>query len=237
MLKWLKNIVRRIPSGKAIAHVVIIEIFLELIWNWFSGVITIILVREIGFIVVFVAGLFAVAWYLPKLSPRWSGATDIREKLQREPKPHTPWLEEILKTDRQQLVDRMKIQKLQWSWNGIDDINPYIEVIVPFVNASVFSVLVIKTDGSFIIEGSRCNLPTSMEGQRRIPRADTAYIRIRQLLLREVADIAIKKREAHSTLNIDLSACYLYIQSEEPEHRSEPVALKVGRDYKIEIPK
>ena len=38
-----------------------------MIWQWASQGFTIPLVREIGSLVIFVAGIFAVAWYLPKL--------------------------------------------------------------------------------------------------------------------------------------------------------------------------
>ena len=64
-----------IPSGRAILHVVIVEIIINLLWNWVSQMFTFPIIREIGFLVLIITGLWAVAWYLPKLSPKFSGAS------------------------------------------------------------------------------------------------------------------------------------------------------------------
>ncbi len=62
-----------ITSWKALIHLVIVEIIINLIWNQVSKAFTIAYVREIGFLAVVIAGLFAVAWYLPKLAPIYTG--------------------------------------------------------------------------------------------------------------------------------------------------------------------
>jgi hypothetical protein len=59
----------RISSWQALVHLVIVQIILNLIWGWVSNMFEVVLIREIGFLVIFVAGIFAVAWYLPKLAP------------------------------------------------------------------------------------------------------------------------------------------------------------------------
>lgn len=56
-----------LPSGAAIINFVVIQVVLELIWLGISQSFTIPFIREIGSLVVFIAGIFAVAWYLPKL--------------------------------------------------------------------------------------------------------------------------------------------------------------------------
>ena len=58
-----------ITSWQALVHLVVVEIILTLLWDWISKMFTIAVVREIGFLFVFISGVFAVAWYLPKLSP------------------------------------------------------------------------------------------------------------------------------------------------------------------------
>ena len=62
-----------ITSWQALIHLVIVQIIFNLIWNQVSKAFTIAYVREIGFLAVVIAGLFAVAWYLPKLAPVYSG--------------------------------------------------------------------------------------------------------------------------------------------------------------------
>lgn len=42
---------------------------LKFIWDWVSKMLEIALIREIGYLIIFVAAIFAVAWYLPKLTP------------------------------------------------------------------------------------------------------------------------------------------------------------------------
>ncbi len=59
----------RIPSWPILIHLVIAEVILNSIWNWVSKMFEIVWIREIGFLVVFVGAIFAVAWYLPKLAP------------------------------------------------------------------------------------------------------------------------------------------------------------------------
>ncbi|MBN1189903.1 MAG: hypothetical protein JXA46_09130 [Dehalococcoidales bacterium] len=64
----------RMPSLGAILHFLLLEAVSQLLWWLVSKMITITsVIRDVGFLVVFVAVIFAVAWYLPKLSPTfWS---------------------------------------------------------------------------------------------------------------------------------------------------------------------
>lgn len=58
-----------IPSWRAIIHIIVVEIVITAIWYGVSKLVSTPLIREIGFLVICVAGLFAMAWYLPKLTP------------------------------------------------------------------------------------------------------------------------------------------------------------------------
>lgn len=62
-----------IPSGRVIVHFIVVECILSYAWNWISKMFENQLIREIGFLIIFVAAIFAIAWYLPKLSPALSG--------------------------------------------------------------------------------------------------------------------------------------------------------------------
>ncbi len=60
-----------IPSGRVIVHFVVVEAVLQAMW-WGAGKVFSMIpevVKGWGFLAVFIAAIFAVAWYLPKLSP------------------------------------------------------------------------------------------------------------------------------------------------------------------------
>ena len=77
-----------IPSLSVILHFFAVEIILSLIWFGLSKLISIVFVREIGYLVIFVAAIFAVAWYLPKLSPSLASFGLVRQKKQQTlPRP------------------------------------------------------------------------------------------------------------------------------------------------------
>ena len=75
MRKWIQGIGGKlgIPSVQSLIHLVILEIIINYTWDRVSKMFTIDYVREIGFLVVTVAGIFAVAWYFPKLAPEYMG--------------------------------------------------------------------------------------------------------------------------------------------------------------------
>jgi hypothetical protein len=60
-----------IPSGQALVHLVLFEAISQFLW-WLAGLLFSAIpevAKGWGFLIIFVAGMFAVAWYLPKLSP------------------------------------------------------------------------------------------------------------------------------------------------------------------------
>lgn len=88
MRNWLRHLKERIgiPSGRAIVHLVVVQIVVQLMWNWLSKMFETVLLREVGFLVLFIVGLIVVAWYLPKLSPILGGPSRKVEEV----KPGTP---------------------------------------------------------------------------------------------------------------------------------------------------
>lgn len=49
-------------------RVIIFEALITFLWWFISKLINIELVKEIGYLVVFVAGIFALAWYMPRMA-------------------------------------------------------------------------------------------------------------------------------------------------------------------------
>lgn len=68
-----------------------------MIWGWISQSFTVPLIKEIGSLVIFVAGIFAVAWYLPKLTAVVIGKQDSHNSvILAEPKPNKEVVDPIL---------------------------------------------------------------------------------------------------------------------------------------------
>lgn len=63
-------------SWKAFYHLIIGEIIVNGLWALVSWIFKLETIREIGFLVVFVFALFAIAWYLPKLNARQVAISD-----------------------------------------------------------------------------------------------------------------------------------------------------------------
>lgn len=70
MSRWWDSVRTRlhIPSWSAIINFIIVQVALQLIWAWISSGFTYSLIRELGSLAIFIAVIFAVAWYLPKLT-------------------------------------------------------------------------------------------------------------------------------------------------------------------------
>ncbi len=134
---------RYIPSGRAILHVLVLEAFIEYIWHLISKGFDTVLVREIGFLVIFLVVLVIVAWYLPKLSPKWSGKKSVNENTQVGTPSSVSWLQQVLEEDRRNLGSRILINHPEphWLFGGIDQVDPYFEVIVHLVNTALFPVI------------------------------------------------------------------------------------------------
>ena len=85
MRKWEKWIKRfHIPSGGAILHWGMVEIVGQVLWWGVGKVFSVIpdIVKGVGFLVIFIAIIFAVAWYLPKLSHHLDDVSANGNKIQ-----------------------------------------------------------------------------------------------------------------------------------------------------------
>lgn len=102
MTGW-DQVKKKIPSGKAILHFIILQVVAQLGWNWISKTFTIPAIKEIGSLVIFIAIVFAVAWYLPKLNPRLTGAYARKEEQSQAP-------------ERQELLTWYDRQESNWTY-------------------------------------------------------------------------------------------------------------------------
>ena len=198
MWKWLR-IKLGIPSGRVILHFVIIEIILQFIWNWVSNMFTIPLVREVGFLVVFVAGLFAVAWYLPKLTPNLSGASKyrkVRNDYDTESIKYGNIMRDMLKEDVAKLDNCIHVEfrgvKIS---NTRDKARPFLIFEFSIHSSSVYKMQFDKVpEGHMTYEGQVLKdkpefAPGSCVCQKpTLLRSQTENIELRQFLLPEMAN-------------------------------------------------
>jgi len=209
-----------IPSGRAIIHVVIVEIAINAIWDYLSRMFTVPLIREIGFLVLIIAVLFAVALYLPKLSPKWSGASIGKKKGINE----KSWLYQSLEADKNELGKRIHQFREHWYFGNIHATEPSMEASIKIVNAAVFPIVIKGIEGSFAIQGTKCNWDATVS-QSRIPHGESSSIIISQRLLKETVDMMVKLHNERSGFLVDLNSCRLVIQTDEPNVENKPVEI------------
>jgi hypothetical protein len=129
-----------IPSSGAIFHFLAMEVVSMLLWWGVSTMFSNQLIRDIGFLVVFVAGIFAVAWYLPKL-PAFKGNKAITLK-------NLGWLEGLIREQRSQPQKYLypKLRKLSVS-NSSE-----LGVEVDWFNCNVFGLVFTALSGEMAID-------------------------------------------------------------------------------------
>jgi hypothetical protein len=72
----------KFPSFEAILHIVAVEVVTQLIWYGIGKVADMnIWVKDIGILAIFIATIFAVAWYLPKLKSRKTSIDEISKNI------------------------------------------------------------------------------------------------------------------------------------------------------------
>ena len=145
-----------IASWQAILHFVVVEIALNLIWDRVSSMFQIVAIREVGFLVVFVAGLFAVAWYLPKLEPALYSLGSAKIK--------------------KQSVTRLEHDSVLWQDGGNDNYG-YIKVIGPLCQKDITPLAVKLRDGRIETSIKWDTIISSSEYPPKLicPECDTEY--------------------------------------------------------------
>jgi hypothetical protein len=186
-----------IPSGRAIIHIVVVEIIITTIWYGVSKLISTPSIREIGFLVIFIAGLFAVAWYLPKLTPGiipWS-----KRKGYNEDDVESIRYGNILRNMMKEDIDKLDIclsvvfRRVMIDHIG-DKAGPYLVFVFSVHSSSVYRMQFNKEPrGHLIYEGQELKdepefVPGSWISQKpTLLRKSSGTIDLRQFLLPEIA--------------------------------------------------
>jgi len=143
------------------------------------------------------------------------------------------WLEGVLHEDKERLASRVYGRVEQWFFTHIDTTEPYIEVIIRIINASIFSLRLTGVEGQFSISQIRCNQFAQMEGASRIPHGESGNIHIRQPISKETAGLMMECRKAKGSVDIDLQSCLLIIEAE--EEQLEHIGIGAGHNYTVEV--
>ncbi len=205
----------------------------------------IVWIREVGFLALFVACLFAVAWYLPKLSPILGGAS---REVGRVRDSETEHLGEVLismmnedKAENSLIVEpkRVNLEHIR------DKGGPYL--VFEWLTYNM-SVCIIKFEqsptGHVLYKGQELRdtlefLPGGLKPT--LGRKNSAHIELRQFLLPEVAE-EILNTERDRYIEFDFSLVRLQIDITWPSRVSgriwsfpfpKKLTFKLPRDEKV----
>jgi hypothetical protein len=170
--------------------------------------------RDIGVIVVFVAGIFAVAWYLPRLSPILSGISRKKESVYDN---ETERLGEVLismmnedKADTCLIVEPKRVNFEHIRDKG----GPYLVFQWLVYNMSVCTIKFEQSPiGHILYKGQelRDTLEFLLGGLKpTLKRTQSAHVELRQFLLPEVAE-EILNIESNQYIEFDFSLVRLQV--------------------------
>jgi hypothetical protein len=134
------------------------------------------------------------------------------------------WLEQILEDDKKTLGKRIHHFTEHWYFGNIHATEPSVEVSIKIINAAVFPIVIKGIEGSFAIQGTKCNWDATVS-QSRIPHGESSSILISQRLLKETVDMMVKLHNQRDGFLIDLNSCRLVIQTDEPNVENKPVEI------------
>jgi hypothetical protein len=197
-----------------------------------------------GYIIGGLLILYGVICLFTPLSRVWEVIMSVRFRLpffiskqgddQKENTIYHSWLQQVLISDKEELRNRVHVFREHWLFNDIQATEPFMEVIIHIVNAAIFPIVIEDIEGSFQIQGTKCNWDATMSSSR-IPHGEAGNIRISQRLLKETVDMMIKLHNERDGFMVELNACNLIIRAEEPdvENKSERVPLRIREQVKI----
>ena len=170
-------------------------------------------------------------YYLPKLPSKLSGASTERGKEIDE----KSWLYQALEVDKSGLGKRIYQFMERWYFDSIYATEPSMTVSIKIINAAVFPILIKGIEGSFTIQGTKCNWDATISPQSRIPHGESSNILIRQRLLKETVEMMVKLHNERDGFMVNLNSCRLIIQAEEPnvENESAKITLQISEQVQI----
>ncbi len=213
-------------SWKFWLHTIIVDIILAGIWFAINKLITIQpITRDIGFLLLLIAGLFAVAWYLPKFSiKRQSGRKVERAKIKELDSDLLKWLQGIISNQSQNipLSIRGKIDHLDFT--NIETTEPYIKIVIELTNMSVFTFNGITFEGSIKIDNNECSLRPEVLDRRILPfPSEKASITIKQPISSQTAGKLRLIGQEKQLVKIDMNNLWLHFQIENEGFEGEAI--------------
>jgi len=148
------------------------------------------------------------------------------------------WLEQILICDKSQLNARIYGRNYDWHFDRLMDVEPYVELGITIINAAIFSILVTRVEGRFVIESGECPYAAeSTWGQVRIPHGESTSLRLRQHLTKDMAQMILRLRDETRKLRVDIGSCRLIVEPEIPGEQTKPVQMGISNvdEYKVDI--
>ncbi|MBN2187191.1 MAG: hypothetical protein JW732_07065 [Dehalococcoidia bacterium] len=220
------------PSLKTIIHIAVTEFIVNAIWYGITKLASIqSVVRDWGFLVVFVIVIIVVGLYLgkrgyPKIE---TGEQDAQKQKNTMEIQSSRWLNQIIEDDKSNLAKHIHIKPpIEWFTNLLYETEPSMQAIFGIVNANCFPVVIIGARGSLNIQGLTCNYEIKKEGQTRILHGESAPIRLTQRVTRETVDKMIALTNDSNGFMVDFNSCQLLIQPELPNEVHEPIKIGLG---------
>jgi len=229
MRKWLRKIKEGlgIPSWKAIVHVVVVQIAVQLIWHFVSKGFETPLVREVGFLVIFCVALIAVALYLPKLPRTLTGGHPSKKSDE-----SLEWLQTLASSDLQRLPEFVKARINHWYFRGIGKPEPYFEISIELINATLFTLHLVGASGFIVIDGNRCNSPPQVSEQWSIKHGDRVFIRVYQPITSRTANRITSASNNGETVKFDLREFQLNLETTDVGYEGNKILVR-GKEEDI----
>lgn len=246
MWKWLKNAKERvgIPSGRAIVHIVVVQLIIQLGWNWLSRMFTIPWIREVGFLVLFIAALFAVAWYLPKLSPRLSGSSVKKIETEQEPsgiskynQQYADWMTAALNRDENNFPRCIFVHNMTINWLPLRETDSYFLIHYDVYSSSVFRLDIGKKVDGHLRYGSEPmeRIIEVLSPIEQLERSTTQHITLRQW----VSDSRMNRiaLDGGKEINLIFSDINIWVEAKLPDGSEGPkFRLPIPNKWKVKMP-
>jgi len=207
MRKWLKSIRHSLPTVRNIILFIVVQLILQAMWYGVSKLLADQFLRDIGVIAVFIAGIFAAAWYLPKLSPILSGVSRKKERIyDNETERLGEVLISMINEDKAETCLIVEPKRVDFE-HIRDKGGPYLVFQWLVYNMSVCNIRFEQAPtGHVLYKGQELRdtlefLPGGLKPT--LKRTESAHIELRQFLLPEVAE-EILNTDKYIEFNFDL---------------------------------
>ncbi len=151
-----------------------------------------------------------------------------------EKKAITSWLESALTDDRTHISDRIQILSVDYEFH-ISSTEPYIDILVKVKNCAIFPVQIIGVKGVLVIDGMPCLDSITSEDSFILQHFHWDTVQCRQPIRYETAQKLINYRDSNKEIHLNLSRCYLIVQSEEPASDQTLVNIKFGNQDNVRL--